>query len=689
MNHTIKLSKEFKAGLRKSIASIVFFIVVYVCITVLFIALTALLVYAAGMLIVAYLHWITLIIGTGLASLGILVLIFLLKFIFQTRKVDRSHLQEITQTDEPELFNFVYEIAAQVGTHFPKKIYWSPDVNAAVFYDSSFWSMFFPVKKNLLIGMGLVNTVSKEELKAILAHEFGHFSQRTMKVGSYVYNVNNVIFNMLFDNESYNKLVEKWSSINGYLSIFVLIAVKINQAIQWLLKIMYQLININYMALSREMEFHADEIAANVTGYQPLKNALLRMNLAQYAYNSVLNYYEGQVKNNIRSENIYAEQQFVMNFLAQESSIPFIDNLPQVTLKEYNKFNKSKLYIKDQWASHPSDEERIKRLESLNIVKELNDNCIANVVLCNVEKSQKQLTDKLFSMVSYSGKIINNHLEAFKSSFEKQYPKIDKNYNGYYDFKNPVYFEIPVISDNNDIHFSDLFSQTKRDLIYTSIALQEDIQILTQIDNKVYKVKTFDYDGKKYKQSKSRELLEKLTSELENINEQIKNNDILIYRFFKELETNHHKKYKLENLYKEFFTYDKEHDEKYLVYVKMLTETQFMSETTPFDIIKQNLKKVKEAEKQFKVFLGGMINDERFLEELSQETREKLNKYLTSDFRYFNVQTYRDNEIELLFMAMNEYYRLLSMGYYLMKKGLLDYQVELLNSSGMQKMVSF
>jgi len=38
--------------------------------------------------------------------------------------------------------------------------------------------MFLPVKKNLQIGMALVNSVTVTEFKAILAHEFGHFSQK-------------------------------------------------------------------------------------------------------------------------------------------------------------------------------------------------------------------------------------------------------------------------------------------------------------------------------------------------------------------------------------------------------------------------------------------------------------------------------------------------------------------------------
>ena len=47
-------------------------------------------------------------------------------------------------------------------------------MNAAVFYDLSIFNLFFPSKKNLEIGLGLVNVLNLGEFKAILAHEFGH-----------------------------------------------------------------------------------------------------------------------------------------------------------------------------------------------------------------------------------------------------------------------------------------------------------------------------------------------------------------------------------------------------------------------------------------------------------------------------------------------------------------------------------
>ena len=189
----IKLSAEFKSQATKAIVAICIFVFTYLTILLLAVGFTILCIMGGIYIIAAKPMILTIALGIGLASLGVLVLIFLLKFIFKSHTVDRSHLIEINEQQEPKLFSMIQEIVKEVGTSFPKKVYLSADVNASVFYDSSFWSMFLPVKKNLQIGLGLVNTITKEELKAILSHEFGHFSQRTMKVGSFVYNLNQII----------------------------------------------------------------------------------------------------------------------------------------------------------------------------------------------------------------------------------------------------------------------------------------------------------------------------------------------------------------------------------------------------------------------------------------------------------------------------------------------------------------
>jgi hypothetical protein len=66
--------------------------------------------------------------GAGIISVGILVLIFLVKFVFSKNKTNLDGYTEITRTDQPQLFALIDEIVMQVGTSFPKK-YISPPMS--------------------------------------------------------------------------------------------------------------------------------------------------------------------------------------------------------------------------------------------------------------------------------------------------------------------------------------------------------------------------------------------------------------------------------------------------------------------------------------------------------------------------------------------------------------------------------
>lgn len=363
----IAISDSFRQQAKKAVFAIVLFVIVFLILIALAVVLTIIGIFAAIRLVLAAPSFWTLLIGLGLASVGFLVVFFLLKFLFKTHKTDRSEFIEINRQQEPRLFALLDDIVKEVGTSLPKHVYLSHDVNAAVFFDSNFWSMFFPIKKNLIIGLGLVNTVSDEEFKAILAHEFGHFSQSSMKVGSYVYNANQIIHNMLYDNDGFQQLASGWANIHGLITLFVIGAVRIVQAIQWVLGHMYNFINLSYMSLSREMEFHADEVAAHVSGSEPMSKALLRLDMCQEALNVVLNFYSRKIDEQLTSQNIYPEQLYTLHFLAEENRLPIEQKLPQVTVDDLDKFNHSKLVIDNQWASHPSTADRVDLKEVANL----------------------------------------------------------------------------------------------------------------------------------------------------------------------------------------------------------------------------------------------------------------------------------------------------------------------------------
>lgn len=677
----IYLTAEFKRQTVKAISSILFFVVIYLVILMLCLILTALCITGGIFIIAIKPMLVTIALGIGLASMGFLILIFLLKFIFKSHKVDRSQLFEISKTNEPDLFRLIDDIIQEVGTSRPKNVYLSTEVNASVFYDSSFWSMFFPVEKNLQIGLGLVNTITKAELKAILSHEFGHFSQRTMKVGSYVYNVNQVIFNMLYDNESYEKIIQKWASVSGYFSIFVAIAIKINERIQWVLKKLNEIVNKSYLGLSREMEFHADEIAASVTGYEPLKNALLRMSLADNSFNYVLNFYQEKIQDNIKSENLYRDQAAVIKVIAEINNFPLKHELPEISLEEHNKFDKSKLVIKDQWASHPTIKERIQRLEKTNFSSPPSADTLANTVFRNLEETQKQFTIKMFESVNYRGetKLISD------DKFQNEYRRVvwsnsfSRIYNGYYDHKNPSHIELTGLpAPDLTMELKDLFSDHQVNLVYSALALQNDVEQLTNISNNRLLIKSFDYDGVRYKKKEAGGLIKKLSSELETVNEEIKKNDSRIYEFFRKAEHRSNGPTELEHLYSGFFEFDNSFEAKYDLYQKLLNELQFVHTTTPYEQISSNLEKNKPLEESLKKEISTLLADQVLQSEITNDIKQNLEQYISKSLEYFDGTNYAEDNLNVLFNALHNYSYLLSRAFFLRKKKLLTYQENLL-----------
>ncbi len=397
-------SQEFKKAARKAIYAIIFFIISYLILLILAVGLAVLCGFLGVLLISIKVHWLTLVLGLGLIGMGLIVVVFLVKFIFKRHKIDRSHLIEIKEADAPLLYQSINEIVRQVETDFPKKIYISHEVNASVFYDSTFLSMIFPIRKNLQIGMALVNSVSKNELKAILAHEFGHFSQRTMKVGSYVYTVNQIIYNMLYDNESYGRLINWFAGISNYFSFFVSFGIKIIEGIQWILRKLYNVVNLQHLKLSREMEFHADAIAVNIMGTKPFTTSMMRLDLANNSYDNTIRYYEGKIDQNIKPVNIYPQHRFVMNTQAEDANMQFVDGLPNATTDDLYRYNKSKLVIKNQWASHPSTEDRINAVMAGQYPLGEDDGQPATTLFSNIENLQAVVTDLLFANVTYKPK---------------------------------------------------------------------------------------------------------------------------------------------------------------------------------------------------------------------------------------------------------------------------------------------
>lgn len=681
----IQVSEDFKKKSKSAILAISIFVIVYILMFLFTIILAVACIGGGILLIITKPMFLTLMLGIGAAGTGVCVFFFIIKFLFKKHINDRSYLTEITRTQEPQLFKMIDEIVKEAETDFPKKVYLSYDVNASVFYDSSFWSMFLPIKKNLTIGVGLINTSTKQELKAVLSHEFGHFSQRSMKVGSYVYNVNQIIFNLVNDDQSYRNSIESWASMSGYFSIFAAISLFITNKIQWVLSKMYSFVNIRHMALSREMEFHADEVAAHIAGSVSLEESLLRIELASNSYNNVISFYDAKVSKNQASKNIYKEQSFVMNFLATQNELEMKHDLPNVKLSESGLFNKSKLMIENQWASHPSHEERIARLRKLNIIKDT-DNEHAKNLFQDFEKTEEKLTAKLFSKVKYQKGKTELELDVFKTEFEEQYNRdsFDKIFNSYYDNKNPDF----TIQENHivkDLIFDELFSKEKVELVYTLIALENDKKTIEAIASKELVLKTFDYDGKKYTAKEAKNLIPEIDHSISEIQKQIQQNDSDIYHYFLSSTDDSGKKTEFINAYQLLSAYDASYEEKLKVYTDIAHATAFMSTKTMPEQIKRNFLNLKPLEDTLKNEIRPYLENTSISFYLEEQDVKDLNYYIENHLIYFNNDHYIDTHLQLLMRAINVYPYLLNRKYFLLKKDLLNTMKDLANSGYTEK----
>ncbi len=212
----------------------------------------------------------------AMAGTGMLFL-FLLKGLFKGQPVETEHYLPLSERDAPDLFAFVRELCRESGAPFPNRIFLSHDVNAAVFYPRSLLTLVLPARKNLLIGLGLLNAVNLSELKAILAHEFGHFAQSSMKLGQYVYVANRVVADMVAGRDSWDTALAHWRSIDLRLSFPAWILTAVVWLLRKLLGLVFMLINLLNLSLSRQMEFNADLHAVRLTGSDALISGLWKL----------------------------------------------------------------------------------------------------------------------------------------------------------------------------------------------------------------------------------------------------------------------------------------------------------------------------------------------------------------------------------------------------------------------------
>lgn len=682
-------SAAFKKEVTKVLGSIILFLVVYFIMILLSVLLAIACVYAGASLIISLPRMITILLGLGIMGLGVMVIIFLLKFLFMVNKHDSSGNIEITEAEQPTLFAFIRQITKETHTEFPKKVFISPEVNAGVFYNSSFWSMFLPVKKNLEIGLGLVNSLTISEFKAVVAHEFGHFSQRSMKLGSYVYNVNRVIYNLLYENKSYGGLIESWAGISGYFAIFARITVSIVTGIQKVLQWMYGFINRNYMSLSRQMEFHADTIAAASSGSQNLITALQRLEVAQACYSAVIDKCNQQLEKKAYSQNFYPHQSFLLRYYARVNELEMINDLPLVTREFIDRSRRSRINFKDQWASHPSTEDRIEHLNKLAIDAEVMNRSSWELFV-HPEQLQQAMTEKIYQSVELPVDKQQISAEDFESFFEEHqeqysFPAI---FNGFYDGRKISEMNIEELATSVDANgqadklFKEVLTEVVTSLPKSIEINNNDLEILHNIQSRQLQVRTFDFNGVKYTSADADKVIAELEADNASFAEQLKSADENIFRFFyaKALLKDKTLATSLKDQYKKMQTLQKKADDYWLVMGEVLSNLRpvFAGETIQIEDANTMVRKhLQEHEPKLKDQLMTMLSEDIFANKKDEKLKVEL--FLEKDYVYFQGNGFHDNELSDLYNVLSIAAKAWTDHMFISFKGLLQQQADLIS----------
>jgi Zn-dependent protease with chaperone function len=686
----LKPSASFKKNIYRSTGAILLFVIVYLLLFFGAIGIAILFGVFGVFVMTAKLGFLTLVLGLAIIASGLLLVYFVIKSLFNRTHTDYSGMIEVTPADQPKLFEFINRLTAEAGAPIPKHIFLSADVNAGVFYDSSFWSMFLPVKKNLKIGLGLVNSLNVSEFKAVIAHEFGHFSQRSMKFGSYVYNVNKVIYNMLYENDGYGRVLNALSRVHGLFTLAAYVNIWIIRGMQYLLKKVYIVLNKSYMSLSREMEFHADAMGAYVSGSNNMVTSLRRIEVGQACYSELMDYWGTQLADKKRAENFYPQHLELIKTYAKKNNLPLGSaGLPLIS-GETNFANVSQVVIEDQWSSHPSNEDREARLTAIGLSAPQFDEP-AWAIFNNPEQLQLLLTNDVYSRTEANGETHMVSFESFKAEFFKadEDYTLDKRYRGYYDERFINQFDVDVaVAEATGIQgvtFEGLLSEDNYTLPAAIGRMQRDIYILESITDASTDVKTFDYKGIKYKRDKAALIIQKIESERTEAAGQLDNLDKRIFMYFYNACRNEEQREVLVSKYKRLFMLQTDSATDFEMYNNIMRYFNKVYQTMPFEQITDTVNAVYKEETQVKPRIKKIFESEETQPYFSPEQANATEKYLSTEWVYFNKPSYDQNAINAFDQGINAYMSAIYKRNFDAKKDVLTFQADMLNTDDFHK----
>lgn len=294
----------------------------------------------------------------GGAFAAVLLWLFLFKGLFKGTRAERTAHVEVKEQDHPALFAFIRQVYQDAGAPRPRRVYVSPEVNAALIYDTSLVNLVIPPGKDLLIGLGLVNVVNLSEFKAVLAHEFGHFAQRSVGLGSYLTVANRTMHDVIYSRDALDRFVDRWAAQDLRVSFPAWGLKGVLWIVRKILAGTYQGLNLLFLSLSRQMEYNADNVAVSMTGSDALIHGLARLEFAQECLADAARSLDAAADHGLLTDDLFYHQTHAadrLRRLAKNERAGLPPVLPKDSTQQVQVFEPEDDGVPEHYRSHPAD----------------------------------------------------------------------------------------------------------------------------------------------------------------------------------------------------------------------------------------------------------------------------------------------------------------------------------------------
>lgn len=284
------------------------------------------------------------------AAVGSILILFLLYPLWPTGRRQRPLVLDPKRN--AQLYQLVGKMTQAMGVPAPRYIEIDADMNAAAGPVHGLVSLLRG-ELRLVVGLSLVAGTTVQEFVGVMAHEFGHFAQRSsMFTSVWVNTVNRWLGECAFGHNVWSQRIERWQEEyeDGYVQVILSVAA----ALIWVVRALFVrlfILNVRItQALSQQMEFDADRYEAHVSGSAQFRSTTCKLRKLGYAH--------------------AAATELSLDALHEHDRL--LRNIPRATQQIFADFpvdvdqriqQDLLLSTTNYWDSHPADNERILNAE--------------------------------------------------------------------------------------------------------------------------------------------------------------------------------------------------------------------------------------------------------------------------------------------------------------------------------------